>query len=164
MQRLKITLAKYRSKPTVLSCTREDGSTTWTSVYPGLELHELAHFVVEHELALSNSFYGLLAQGHNIEDFVQPRDQRPQELIPANLPQESLVVEHIVNLLQVGFNSSEYDFFETLKSVLTDKQLPIPEKLSPQMALHIQQRLRLLWEQWEQLPQGDKMELEIEIK
>ena len=160
MRRLKITLAKNSNKPSVLSCTREDGSTTWTSVYPGLELHELAHYVVEQRLELNNYFYGLLAQGYNIEDFELPKDERPTELMPSNLPVESLVVEHMVNLLQVGFNSEDYDFFQTLQSVLAEKQLPLPEQVDESMAQQLQAELRLWWQKWTNLGVNDKLELE----
>jgi len=156
---LNIKLSKYEHKPTVLSCTRKDGSVTWTSVRPGLELHDLAHFALEKTLKWDNAFFGLLADGYDINDFERPRDQRPIALLPKNLPQTSLIAEHIVNLLQAGFGSNNYDFFETVQSVLQDKGLPLPPEFNRELAVQIQLQLAELWSRWQQVPVTGSLEL-----
>lgn len=161
---LNIKLSKYKSKPTVLSCTREDGSVTWTSVRPGLELHDLAHYVLEKSLGWKDAFYGLLAKGYDISAFERPRDQRPIALLPKNLPQTSLIAEHIVNLLQVGFGNNNYDFFEAVQSVLQDKGLPIPPEFNPELAQQVQLQLEELWSRWQRLPAAGSLELVFSVE
>ena len=100
---LQITFKKHQNKPNTLSCTRQDGSKTWSKIHPGLAIHDLIHYAVETTLDFQNAFYGLLAQGFNIEDFSLPRAERPVELLPKNLPSEALYTEFLVGLFQMEF-------------------------------------------------------------
>jgi hypothetical protein len=86
-----------------------------------MEDHDLCHFAVEITLQFKNGFYGLIDRGFNISDFELPRNERPLELIPANLPLEAQQTEFIVNLLQTelwntGINP---DFLILLKDILS---------------------------------------------
>ena len=66
---LTITLKKMLTKPSILSITRNDGSTTWSKLHRGLETHDLAHYAVESTLRFSKAFYGIINEGYNISDF-----------------------------------------------------------------------------------------------
>jgi hypothetical protein len=66
---LTITLKKMLTKPSILSSTRNDGSTTWSKLHRGLETHDLAHYAVESTLRFSKAFYGIINEGYNISDF-----------------------------------------------------------------------------------------------
>ena len=138
-----------------------DGSSTWTKIQPAIEFHDLAHYVVETELGFAHAFYGLVAAGHNIEDFELPREHRPEALFPANLPAEALQTEHIVNLLQVGQSQSDSDFnfLETLRNILDEHSIEFPEKLDARTLQSIQLRLKGLLLSWQQLEPGDKLQL-----
>ena len=150
-----------QDKPSVLKCNRSDGSSTWTKIQPAIEFHDLAHYVVETELGFAQAFYGMVAAGHNIEDFELPREQRPEALLPANLPAEALQTEHIVNLLQIGQSQTdtEMDFLETLRNILNDNTIEFPEKLDARTLQSIQLRLKGLLLSWQQLEPGDSLQL-----
>ena len=55
----------------LLKCVRADGSTTWqrqdeknAAFFP---LHDLTHYAVETELGFRRGFYGLIAEGWDID-------------------------------------------------------------------------------------------------
>lgn len=148
-------------KPSTLHCTRPDGSSTWAHMHHNFEIHDLAHYVVETELELHNAFFGMLAAGHDIGDFALPRDARPDELIPANLPPEALLTEHMANLLliQLTQGMSAEDFVAQLKDMLAKGGLPFPERLDTAMAMRMAQRLSELHRAWQQLDHGEKLVL-----
>ena len=148
-------------RSSVLRCKREDGTYTWTKIKPAIEFHDLAHYVVESQLNFTEGFYGLVAKGYNIEDFELPREDRPEALLPANLPVQALQTEHIVNLLQVYSerSSKTFDFIETLKSILNEKQLPCPQELNDLTLTKIIQHLDSLLHTWDQLEPKESLEL-----
>ena len=115
-----IQIKKELNKPSTLSCTREDGSLTYSKLQVDFEIHDIAHYVVERHLGFKNAFYGLLTQGYQINDFMLPKEQRPESLQPQNLPSEALVTEHLVNLLTIDFMQSEdgMDILEMFKIIL----------------------------------------------
>ena len=156
-----IQFTKGNAKPSTLKCIRKDGSSTWTRIQPAIEFHDLAHYVVETELGFAQAFYGLVASGHNIEDFELPREERPDALLPANLPPEALQTEHIVNLLQVGQSQTDaqMDFLETLRNILDENNIKFPEKLDAKTLQSIQLRLKGLLLSWKQLEPGDSLQL-----
>ncbi len=67
--KLSIEIRKNDQRPSILHCTREDGSVTFAKLHPNLEIHDITHYVVEQHLNFSNAFYGLLSQGHDIFRF-----------------------------------------------------------------------------------------------
>ena len=148
-------------KPSILKCVRDDGSETWTKIQPAIEFHDLAHYVVETELGFSNAFYGLVAEGYNIEDFELAREQRPEALLPANLPTEALQTEHIVNLLHVGQDKTdtEMDLLTTLEKILSENRLPPPDNLDSRSLQSIRLRLNGLLLSWQQLEPGNSLQL-----
>lgn len=148
-------------KRSILKCIREDGSSTWTRIDPAIEFHDLAHYVVETELKFNKAFYGLVAAGFNIGDFELPRDQRPNELIPSNLPAEALQTEHIVNLLQLASDGqmSESDILKSLSTILEENNLPFPGKLSTKSLRSIQIRLKGVLLRWNRLEPAEVLEL-----
>ena len=160
-----IQFTKGNAKPSTLKCIRSDGSSTWTKIQPAIEFHDLAHYVVETELGFAKAFYGLVASGYNIEDFELPREQRPEALLPANLPAEALQTEHIVNLLQVHLNHTdkEMDFMETLRNILKEHEIEFPKKLDARSLQSIQLRLNGLLLSWKQLEPGDSLQLNFSI-
>lgn len=158
---MKIQFKKRKGKPSILNCIREDGSVTWAQIHPNFEAHDLAHYAVETVLGLDKAFYGLLSDGFNIEDFELPRNKRPEALVPANLPPESLQTEHLVNLLLTDLQSSEkhMDVITTLKDILTREGLPYPDGLNADTLTEIQKSLNDLLVKWDALAEGETLEL-----
>ena len=85
---------QWKHKPDTLTCVREDGSITWAYLHRGFVHHDFAHYVVETTLGFENAFFGLVAKGHDIPDFSEPKGQRPFDI-----PKEAMDTEPIVALL-----------------------------------------------------------------
>lgn len=164
--RLQIQIEKRHNDRSILRCTREDGSSTHTRLYPNLEVHDIAHYVVEQELGFMHAFYGLLSRGHAITDFELPKEQRPLALIPSNLHPEALITEHLVNLLQIDYQNlggASMDILKALAPILEENGLPFPGQLHQERLNHIQQSLKdKMWE-WNAVPTGSCLTLVFEI-
>lgn len=156
-----IRIKKRKGKPSILTCIRSDKSVTWTKLHPGIELHDIAHFVVESELGFLDAFYGIVADGFDIGDFELPVEKRPSELIPANLSQHALQTEHIVNLLQIDFSSTDNDsdFISNLKLILAEKNIEFPKELNQISLKRIQDKFHELRLEWELLGENETTEL-----
>jgi hypothetical protein len=79
----------------LLRCTRPDGSVTWqkqkTHNAAHFALHDLTHFAVESTLGFQRGFFGLIAEGWEIDDTTGKGARGP-------LPPEAVEVEHIVGM------------------------------------------------------------------
>lgn len=158
---LELIFKKGKGKPDTISCTRADGSVTWTKLQRGMAYHDLAHYAVESTLGYQRAFYGLLAEGYDIGDFEKPREQRSPALIPANLPQEAIITEYMVNLLQTEYlNSGENpQFLKMLKEILADKDLIFPTALTPDKLVEMRTCFHGLANRWLALPPGESLSL-----
>jgi hypothetical protein len=80
----------------VLRCTRADGSATWQRREGRNALwfvfHDLTHYAVETVLGFRRAFFGLIAEGWDIDDTGGKSARGP-------IPLEAGVAEHIVGLL-----------------------------------------------------------------
>jgi len=158
---LKIILKK-KSPQTIFEIHRNDGSFTFARIQQGMEFHELGHWVVESSLNLKHAFYGMIGQGHNIEDFEKPRDQRSIELMPKNLPVESIFVEHYVNLLMTEVNSGvQENFLTQLSEICNSKDIPIPTSLNKEKIDVIRSLYKTQMNKWNALPPGGILILRI---
>ncbi len=91
---LKIEIVKQPDGGGVLRCTREDGSITWQTQAKHAQhfaLHDLTHYSVETALASKSGFFGLIAQGWNIEDTTGKGSRGP-------LPEEAVAIEKVVGI------------------------------------------------------------------
>ena len=158
---MKIQFIKLNGKPSILNCIRENGTNTWAKMYPGIEAHDLGHYAVETILEFKNAFYGMIAQGTNIEDFELPRKQRPANVLPQNLDAEAFISEHLVNLLMTKAQTEDETFhiIESLTPILQENSLPFPENLTKEKIDGIWTLFQDLLHQWEKLPAGKTMEL-----
>jgi len=159
--KLQIKIKKEHNKPSTLSCTREDGSITYSKLQVGFEIHDIAHYIVEQQLQLKNSFYGLLSQGYQISDFMLPKEKRPEALQPKNLPPEVLITEHLVNLLTIDFMQSdnEIDILKALAGILKDNGLILSKKVGEEKIILIQKELAVLMSQWNKLTRNETLEM-----
>jgi hypothetical protein len=85
-----------RNDGTVLRCIRADGTVTWqrTNGRQGtfFPIHDLTHYAVETVLGTRRGFFGLVAAGWDLEETNGKGARGP-------LPDETLIVEHLVGLL-----------------------------------------------------------------
>ena len=159
---LQIIFKKHQNKPNTLSCTRKDGSETWSKIHPGLAIHDLIHYVVETSLGFHNAFYGLLAQGYNIEDFDLPRIERPSALLPKNLPFEAIYTEFLVGLFQMELLNDEYypNFNGLLKDIYEEKDLKGFRPLAPEQITNIRLKIKELNQSWKTISYGEALILD----
>jgi hypothetical protein len=90
---LLIRIKKKSDGDAVLSCVRPDGSVTWQRQQGKLArffpLHDLTHYAVETVLGHRRGFFGLVAEGWDLEDFGSPW---PRGHLPADMdPSEAIV-------------------------------------------------------------------------
>jgi hypothetical protein len=92
---LRIQMQKRADGGGVLRCTRPDGSVTWqkqTQRHAAhFAMHDLSHFAVELALGFKRGFFGLIAEGWDIEDTTGKGAR-------GRLPEEAADVERIVGL------------------------------------------------------------------
>jgi len=107
----------------VLRCVRGDGSVTWQKQgrhAPFFALHDLTHFAVESILGYRRGFFGLIAEGWDLEDTTGKGAHGP-------LPAEAVEVEGIVGLFDAERGSGsiwtmeEFNQFAALKASASEK-------------------------------------------
>jgi hypothetical protein len=160
-----ITIHFKRGAPSsTLTVKRADGSSTWTKLYPGTEMHDLAHHAVEETLALDHAFYGILAQGYDIDEFEAPKDERHPDLQPKNLKPEAIQTEHLVNLLltELQYGVPIDDFLVQFNSILQQSSLPPMDRLTTESLAIIRSRLSKLCTCWRATKTGEILELRLE--
>ena len=152
---LHVRVTKGKGKPDTLTCRRPDGSTTWARC-PGPGLHDLIHYVVETELGLENSFYSLVARGHDISDFNVPGASKA-----LNLPDEAGQTEFIVGLLQTELASGARfdDFVVEVRNACSVAGAPPPESITPSDVERIRTVMHQLLDDWANTTPGGFMGL-----
>ena len=124
MQPLQIEISKRGDGAGVLACLRHDGSRTWQKqtvrAAAHFAHHDLTHYAVETTLGYQRGFFGLIAEGWEIEDTTGKGSRGP-------LPAEALEVEHIVGLFDrqrsTGLIWSVEDFNTYSMRPLSDQQI-----------------------------------------
>ena len=120
--------------------------------------HDMVHYVVETTLGYKDGFYGLLAQGHDIQSFGQVDKRTGKKPV---VPVEAIQVECIVELLQTElWDGAPYDdFLDLLKSICLDRSLPAPKSITPEALEAIRREIRRLLRDWQRLPADECIEL-----
>jgi hypothetical protein len=147
---LQIEISKRADGVGVLRCTRQDGSVTWQKQPKHgshFALHDLTHYAVETALGYRRGFFGLIAEGWEVEDTTGKGSRGP-------LPAEALEVERIVGLFDsergAGTLWTAEEFNEFAPRPLTDAEI---------------QRVRALrgalFNQWFAIEPGQELELRL---
>jgi hypothetical protein len=149
---LRIEILKQADGSGLLRCTREDGSVTWQKqVRHGAHfaLHDLTHYAVESALGFHRGFFGLIAEGWEIDDTTGkgPRGA---------LPPDAIEVERIVGLFDseraAGLRWSLAEFNEFAPRKLTDADLEA-----------VRSRRAELFARWSATPVGQSLALTFDI-
>lgn len=151
---MQICFLKGVNKPHTLRCVRKDGSQTYTQL-PGdfRPQHDLAHFAVESVLGFKNSFFGLVSQGHDMEELAETRDR-------SWIPGEAQLTEVIVMTLQherAGTVAPE-DFVRMLAESCRGLNLS-PPVLSEGVLEAMRREFGELVGRWNGLAPGETLEL-----
>lgn len=143
-----IEIAKRPDGAGVLRCVRDDGSVTWQKQdrhAAFFAFHDLTHFAVETTLAIRRGFFGLVAEGWEIDDTTGKGARGP-------LPQEAGRAEHLVGFFDVERASGTMwtvAEFNEFGAQLTEEQI-----------VAIRNRRSELFEQWATVPAGGVLRLE----
>jgi hypothetical protein len=148
---LQIDISRQRDGAVTLRCTREDGSVTWqqqTKHAAHFVMHDLTHYAVETALGYRRGFFGLIADGWEVEDTTGKGARGP-------LPAEAVEVERIVGLFDSERGSGVLwtfeEFNEFAPRALTDADIQKVRTLRGK-----------LFQQWLAIAPGQKLELKFE--
>lgn len=153
---LRIQITKRADGVGVLRCVRADGSVTWQRQErhaAHFALHDLTHFAVESTLGTRRAFFGLIAEGWEIEDTTGKGTR-------GALPREALEVERIVGLLDAERASGAITSPEDFNNFRATEARSAARPLTEGELLAIRARRAELFSQWSALPAGGTLELE----
>lgn len=145
---LRIEIFKQPDGAGVLRCTRADGSVTWqkqTKHAAHFALHDLTHYAVETTLGCRQGFFGLVAEGWDIED-TTGKGKR------GTLPAEALEVERIVGLFDSERGSGALWTCDEFNE-------HAPRRLSQEDIQRVRALRSELFQRWFATPAGQKLEL-----
>lgn len=145
---LKIEFSKHSDGAVTLRCTREDGSVTWqkqTRHAAYFALHDLTHYAVEKTLGYRCGFFGLVAEGWDLDDTTGKGARGP-------LPAEAIEVERIVGIFDQERGSGALwtleEFNEFAPRALTEGEIQSIRTLRGE-----------LFKRWFAIEPGGKLEL-----
>ena len=146
---MRIEIGKRADGAGVLRCTRKDGSVTWQkqAKHGGhFALHDLTHYAVETALGYRRGFFGLLAEGWDIEETGGKGLHGP-------VPAETIEVERMVGVFDSergsGILWSTEEFNEFAPRALTGEEIQKVRALRSE-----------LFRKWSAVAQGQALELE----
>jgi hypothetical protein len=147
---VKVEIVKREDGAGVLRCTRADGSVTWQKQErhgAHFALHDLTHFAVETTLGYRRGFFGLIAEGWDIEDMTGKGKRGP-------LPGETTEAESVVGLFDMERLAGAVWSAEEMNSVSH-----IARRLADEEILTVRKRRGELFRQWSAVPAGGTLEL-----
>jgi hypothetical protein len=145
---LRIEIAKQPDGSGVLRCARTDGSVTWQKQGKHaafFALHDLTHFAVETALGYRRGFFGLIAEGWDIEDTTGKGTR-------GALPAEAVEVEGIVGAFDSERGSGTLWTAEEFNTFC-------PRPLTSDDIQRVRALRASLFRQWSAIPVGQKLEL-----
>lgn len=155
-----IQITKRADGSAVLRCVRADGSVTWqrqdgpnARFFP---LHDLTHYALETVLGAAQGFYGLIADGWEIDD-TTGKGARGQ------LPDKAVAIEQIVGMLDAeratGNAWSASEFNEYAAAFATSSGRTPPEALTDEQLASIRRARDELHQRWFVLAPNTSIEL-----
>jgi hypothetical protein len=164
MLKLQVQLTKRADGGAVLRCVRTDCSITWqkhegrqAAFFP---LHDLTHFAVETILGFRHGFFGLIAEGWEIDETSGKGRRGP-------LPSEAVVVEHLVGLLDVeratgdAWSAQEYATQLAIKGLIATDAAPA--WLTDAALERVRLRRRELFAEWAAVPPAASLDLTFQL-
>jgi len=150
---LKIEIAKRADGAGALHCRRADGTETWQKQLKHAShfaLHDLTHYAVETSLGYCHGFFGLIAEGWDVEDTTGKGARGP-------LPPEAAEVERIVGLFDSERGSGSLWTAEEFNQFS-------PRPLTAAEILRVRSVRGALFQQWFAVEPGQKLELHFELE
>ena len=159
--RLKVEFEKRADGDIIMRCTREDGSITWQRNNGArasfFVIHDLTHLAVERTLKRRDGFFGLIAQGWDVED-TEGKGPRGE------LPPTTVEIENLVGLFDreraggpgVQWTSDEFNSAAAEYAKMHDRLAPAP--LTEDQLSAIRNDLRELHGEWRETKPGNTMQ------
>lgn len=153
---MRIQLKKGRDGPATLACVRDDGTRTWGKEHPFFPIHDLTHCAVESVLGFHEAFFGLVANGWNIDDFAKPHASR-------RMPSQAIVAEHVVGVFDreraLADPLEAEAFNETVIASLPPSQRRTFRKLSQTQLSQVRHLRAALEARWHALKAGETLDV-----
>jgi hypothetical protein len=153
---VRVQITKKADGSGVLRCIRADGSVTWQkqtdrhAAY--FSLHDLTHFAVETTLGLRRGFFGLIAEGWDIEDTTGKGARGP---LPPDAGQAELIVG-IFSAERAGGIIWTVDEFNEFAARVGTRELSFDE------IARVKKKRSELFQQWSAVAPGATLELQYE--
>ena len=164
MPALTIRIKKHRDGTAALTCTRTDGTATWqrqrgaqARFFPR---HDLTHYAVETVLGHRRGFYGLVAEGWDLEDFGAPW---PRGRIPADAEPAELIVGFLDLERAGGVEWSAADLNDKLVAFRGAHGPFADARVTDAELAAVRARMRALFARWDAVPPGESLELPFEM-
>jgi hypothetical protein len=161
---MRVQFTKRADGSGAIRCVREDGSSTWQRQTDRhaqfFALHDLTHLAVESVLGYKQGFFGLVAEGWDIEDTTGKGAR-------GHLPDETTEVECLVSLFfseqasrtrwtAIEFNSGLVTYMEQ-----AGRHGPL-RTLTEDEISSVRKRRNELFRMWESVPAGQTLDLAFE--
>lgn len=164
MLTLQVELTKRADGGAVLRCIRSDRSITWqkqegrqAAFFP---LHDLTHFAVETMLEFRHGFFGLIADGWEIDETTGKGRRGP-------LPQQAVTVEHLVGFFDIeratgeAWSAQEYATQLAMRGLISAGEAPA--WLTDTALDRVRVRRRELFAEWAAVPPGAQLHLTFQL-
>jgi len=118
-------------------------------------LHDFIHLALESEARLAHSFYGMLAAGHTYGAMT------PEAMGEELMVGERGITERLVGGLTgvVRDTLTPEDFLTAMQNAFDAYHEPMPEWLTKEVVVRIQNHFQNLWGHWKSTPYGETLEL-----
>jgi hypothetical protein len=156
---LRLQFQKNRDGSCGFAMLRSDGTNTRQRHKSSFfAFHDLAHYAVETILGHRRGFYGLVAEGWNLEDFGSPW---PRGKMPADMDPSELIVGFFDLERATGTLHTADELNESAQSYSRAHGAPPPDwTLSTEQVGAIRTRIGELHARWRALPLGETLTLE----
>jgi hypothetical protein len=157
---LRIRLTKRLDESVMFELQRSDGSSTWQKRSGAqarfFAVHDLTHFAVERVMGFERGFYGLVAEGWDLEDFGTPwpRGELPDEAVPVEVIVGCFDTQRAAGLPLTAeqCNTSAAAYFANLSR-------PSPVTVTEETLSQVRSVLSDLVWRWDTLAPGETLEL-----
>lgn len=151
---------KHQGKNHVIHYIRDNGTTIWAHSDDFFILHDLSHYVIEKVLGYKTAFYGIINGGATPTDF---EDSEKKKSI--TMTHETYNAESMANLFLLEISQGNFDDFNMVQqqSLYSINNQYLSENLTDEQIHSIRSYLRSLIKEWNLLPAGHSIELEIAL-
>lgn len=145
MARLKIQFIKEGSNPDRLHYRRDNGTCGTEVLSPNSVSHDLAHYVVEQRLGISEGFWGMIAAGYSLVTYNLSNEERPFQI-----SEEGYRAEFLATLLQsmAALGKLDEGYVQMLEEAAKTSGIAFPDLPPAELMEDMRQELLALYENW----------------